>query len=380
MTEEITHLLVGGFGPLNGQTSPGIELYDLVESEADGGSPAGDCRLINRGLLADMPSPTWLFRDGQMLYAVLENSDQIASLRLGQSHGHIRLEELGRAATLRLGPTHAIVMADDLGVNHCLAADYGDGSISIHPVDAEGRVLDADQVLTAQGHGPLPAQAGPHAHWLLPLPDGRLLSTDLGADRVHIHRWQQGRLVRTNSLVLPAGTGPRDLTLLPTADGRIMVALVAEWANTVSLVDCGTGPNKGASGMASPPELEVVDLVDLGGTLMDDQAASMAFVSSRNSCRGMVYVGLRGSDRIVSLNWDGQHLRRLSSPDVEGWSGWGISSGGSRPRQIRALGSKLLVANEASNNLTVFQLAADGQPQEICRTPASSPTILLPML
>ena len=64
-----------------------------------------------------------------------------------------------------------------------------------------------------------------------------------------------------------------------------------------------------------------------------DQAASLAFVPwnalqgnagaavASEGIAGLAYVGLRGSERIVTLLWDGKRLTRLDEPDVLGWRG-----------------------------------------------------------
>lgn len=361
-------MLVGGFGPLNDEHSKGIEQYRLSRS-ADS---AGAVTLQHVALAAALPSPTWLVRDGRKLYAVLENSSRIATLRI-EGEGNGEGEDAGERGGLRLidegsvpvrgsGPTHATLADDDRGARHLLAANYADGSISVHPMDDQGRVLEATQLLEGSGSGPLAAQEGPHAHWVLCVPDGRVLSTDLGADRIHIHQWHGGVLQRIGSVRLLAGTGPRDMHLLPTTAPGWRVAVVGEWGNTVTVL---AADEAGA-------DVHVVQSVDLGGD-DGDQAASLAYVS------GFAYVGLRGSDRIVTLTWDGESLSRIDHPWIDGWRGRGISCGGSRPRQILAVGDLLLIANEASDGLAVFQLHADGRPEQVAVADAGSPTVLLPL-
>ena len=75
-----------------------------------------------------------------------------------------------------------------------------------------------------------------------------------------------------------------------------------------------------------------------------DQAVSLAFVpwnalqgnagavAASEGIAGLAYVGLRGSERIVTLLWDGKRLTRLDEPDVPGWRGRGIDCAGSRLR------------------------------------------------
>lgn len=225
-------MLVGGFGPLNGQNSRGVERYRLVRGVGE----ADDVALDHLGLLVPLASPTWLAREGDMVYAVLENTGEIASLRLVRETGGWHAVVEGTVPVRGSGPTHAAVAVDDRGVRHLIAANYGDGSLSVHGVGADGVVGAAEQWLEGEGGGPLPAQQGPHAHWVLPLPDGRVLSTDLGADRIRVHRWSDGRLVRTGAVRLKPGTGPRDMHLLPTRSDGWRVAVVDEWGCGVTVL------------------------------------------------------------------------------------------------------------------------------------------------
>ncbi|MCI1218957.1 MAG: lactonase family protein [Bifidobacterium sp.] len=498
-------ILLGGFGPLNGQNAKGIELQTLMWSGT------ADAKLVvsKRELLTDLPSPTWIARDGDMLYAVLENTSEVASLRIvrndkggndagyccndehydnGQAcgeygdakpraaglsrdgqHGdgrggnvrdrHVRLEQTSRVRVQGDGPTHAAVAIDDEGHRHLIVANYGDGSLCVHRLDEQGRILPGNQLLQGEGHGPLPAQDGPHAHWVLPLPDGRVLTTDLGADRIYVHRWEHGALRRSGEVRLAPGTGPRDMHLMPTNGRGWRVAVVNEWGCSVTVLAGGeTMPSVGPSAAPQPqPQpnesgaldrllgndgVQAVQTTSLGGDDID-QAASLAYVpfellggkmrSDRDSGHGsavrigrsaqpddsarrddavlpesnvhrntavqkdgdshcgenvrmderltdgcgIVYIGLRGSDRVVALSWDGERFARLADPGVKDWRGRGTACGGSRPRQLVAWGTLLLAADEASNNLAAFDLSGTFEPRLIAQLEADSPTVIL---
>ncbi|WP_241519712.1 lactonase family protein [Bifidobacterium callitrichidarum] len=459
MNDSTLALAIGGFGAARGSTCPGIESVSLQITNTDGAHTDGthgapdpatpSVTLVKDGLLADVPSPTWLERDGDLLYAVLEDANEVAAFRIGRddaanvgnaaddaaTNGSDErmaapsLTELSRVAAQGVSPTHAAIAIDDLGAKHLIVACYADGHVSVFPIASDGSVLDATQVLTGEGHGPLPAQEGPHAHWILPLPDGRVLSTDLGADRIYVHRWNAGVLERVGAVVLAPGTGPRDMHLLPVAGDAATqwrVAVVDEWGDTVTLLgpkpvdtgdSCKAGMNLGVVSEHTDDHGEavavrghsdgivVLQTVDLGGDPLD-QAASLAFVpwsslrsgasdgngngsgkavthelasdsEAGSSVAGIAYVGLRGSERIVALSWDGERLSRLAPTNEPGWQGRGIDCGGSRPRHILPVGNLLLVANEVSNNLTVFRLAADGTPIHATDLPSGSPTVFV---
>ncbi|MDF7640688.1 beta-propeller fold lactonase family protein [Bifidobacterium sp. ESL0784] len=367
------------------------------------------------GVASDVPSPSWLLREGDTVFAVLEDTDEVASLRIvykddhsndnPAKNGKVKLEELSRVKLpAKSGPTHAAIAVDPLLGRHLITADYQDGTVCVLPIDADDVLGPVAQVMHGDPdhHGPLPAQEGPHAHWILPLADGRVLTTDLGADRIYVHHWEGSRLVRTGFISLAPATGPRDLHVLPGPSGDWRIAVVDEWGCTVTILEpvdrngVGSAVGQDNKDGEQSEEFWVAQTVGLGGDGGEhpDQAASLAFVpdalhvtdSSEGQdtevppfSSGFVYVGLRGSERIVTLYWDGRKLSRLAAESEAGWKGRGISCGGKRPRHIKAVGNMLIVANEVSDNLSLFRVADDGEPVHLGDYPAGSPTVVLPL-
>ena len=115
---------------------------------------------------------------------------------------------------------------------------------------------------------------------------------------------------------------------------------------------------------------------DLPGTDAP-HAADGADPAAERPYAGLVYVGLRGSERIVALSWDGVRLARLAAPDKPGWRGRGVDCGGRRPRHILAVGNLLFVANEVSDRITVFAIGPDGAPTPAADMPSGSPTVVV---
>lgn len=83
----IMDIVVGGFGELRNAACPGIEQL-ILKAGGNASNDSDDAALLSRGrLLADVPSPTWMelhtAADGsQVLYAVLEDTNEIASFRV----------------------------------------------------------------------------------------------------------------------------------------------------------------------------------------------------------------------------------------------------------------------------------------------------------
>ena len=95
-----------------------------------------------------------------------------------------RCAALGGRPTGGAHPCHLAVMP---GGQHLVVANYGSGSVAVHPLDGDGAVGERTDLVEHRGHGPDPErQEGPHAHMVSPDPDGRhARAVDLGADTIY---------------------------------------------------------------------------------------------------------------------------------------------------------------------------------------------------
>ncbi|MBN9141852.1 MAG: beta-propeller fold lactonase family protein [Micrococcales bacterium] len=323
----MTRLLVGAYGPDMDGTAPGIATA--------ASHPGGAVALTGEG--PAVASPSWLAVRGERMVAALEGEGALAWFvrEAGgwRADGVTRLE--GR------WPCHAAFLDDDTVAVAC----YGDGAVVVARAGDPRPV----QRLDGSGSGPLPAQEGPHAHHVHVMPDGRVLTLDLGADRLHVHsRTPDGRLERTGSLALPAGTGPRDLHALPTGE----LALLGEWSCELLVLD------------PAGRELEVVQILALpGATPGEDQAAALGV--SEDGC--FLYAGVRGADRIAVIALEDDGARAV---------GW-VASGGRWPRHLLVDGELLHVANQLSDELATFRIGADGTPVLLGVAATPSPTCVV---
>jgi 6-phosphogluconolactonase (cycloisomerase 2 family) len=321
----MTALLVGGYGPDMGGTAAGIATA----------ASASDRLVLGDG--PECASPSWLAVRGERMVAALEGEGALAWFRReGEAWRADGVTALGGSY-----PCHAAFLDDDTVAVAC----YGDGAVV---VARHGESTPA-QRLDGSGSGPLPAQEGPHAHHVHVLPDGRVLTLDLGADRLHVHeRDADGLLTRVDFLALPPGTGPRDLHALPSGE----LALLGEWSCEVLVLD------------PAGREFEIVQILSLpGATPGEDQAAALGVSADGR----FLYAGIRGADRIAVIALDDDGLRAVDS----------VPSGGRWPRHLLVDGEYLHVANQLSNEVATFRIGDDGIPVPHATTATPSPTCVI---
>ncbi len=323
----MTRLLIGAYGPDMGGTARGIA---EAASTADGA-------LVVSGDGPAAASPSWLAVRGDRLVATLEGTGALAWFtREGDGWRADGVTDLPGDS-----PCHAAFLDDDTVAVAC----YGDGAVVVARAGGPG----AAQRLDGSGSGPLPAQEGPHAHHVHVLPDGRVLTLDLGADRLHVHaRTGDGLLERVDSLALPAGTGPRDLHALPSGE----LALLGEWSCELFVLD------------PAGHEFEIVQILELPDARPgEDQAAGLGVTDDGR----FLYAGIRGADRIAVVALEDDGARALGS----------VPSGGRWPRHLLVDGELLHVANQLSDEVSSFRLAGDGMPVLLGSTATPSPTCLV---
>jgi 6-phosphogluconolactonase len=305
--------LVGAYTADMGGRATGIV---ALESAADGS-------LRHAGLLATVDSPAYLAAHGDRVYAASEAAGTLEEFR-----------HAADGALLHLGAVPAG------GVAPCHVARYGDSVVTACYVDGALGVAHAEplahvQSLPADGSGPHPAQDGAHAHATCALPDGTIVSADLGADRIRLHTQRDGLLERTGEVELPAGTGPRDFLLHPS--GHLYVLGELGLAVLVFAVRGGTLTPLGSTA--------------LHGARDGDHAAALSVSDDGR----FLWAGLRGSNRIsvLAVSADGASLDAIDSVDAEG--DW--------PRHHVVDGDLMHVAHEKSHSVASFRIDEKGIPR-----------------
>ncbi|MFZ9936194.1 MAG: lactonase family protein [Luteolibacter sp.] len=190
-------------------------------------------RIGNPGFLALHP-------DGTKLYAVatMEKTGGVAAYRIAAGGAleffHFEPTGDGGAAHLAVHPSG----------NFLLTAQYGGGSVSLLPLDGEGKPGTATVMEHEGGSGVVAGrQDSPHPHWCGYSPDGKFaLIPDLGLDGIVIYTVDPDRpsITRHGFAASVPGGGPRHMRF--SNDGRF-IYLLNELSLSVSVLrwDAATG-------------------------------------------------------------------------------------------------------------------------------------------
>jgi len=311
-------------------------------------------RLDLGGVVAETPSPSFLARHPRLpvLYAVNEVAEGTVSAWTVHPDGG--LTALGVRSTGGDSPCH---LAVDAGGRFLYVANYGSGSVAVHPLDAAtGAPGERTDLVRHEGSGPVTArQEGAHAHMVSPDPDGDgLFAVDLGTDTIYrYHRDESGRLHPAGRTAAPAGAGPRHLARHPDGrrffvagelDGSVL-AYERDDADPDGLVALGRVPASHRSGPVQPSEI----------TVSPDGR--------------FLYVANRGVGTVSVFTLDDVLPRYVTEvPTTATW-----------PRHIAVLGGHLHVAEEWADAVVVFAIdPVSGVPGPVtARVALPSPTCVL---
>lgn len=343
---------LGTYTSGGGGTGVGLAAYDTRTG-----------RLSGTGTLKGVANPSFLTRSasGTHLYAVDEQSGGAVTAVAVGSTGTLTV--LGSRSTSGSGPCHLSVHA---GGKHLLTANYDSGSVSVHPLAADGSILALTDLVQHTGSGPDPdRQEGPHAHMVLSDVAGTyVLAVDLGTDTVYTYRLNvtTGKLAAVSQAEVPAGSGPRHLAFHPSGAYAYLANELGD-----SVIVCGYDPATGKVTPGSPQPT-----VPAGSASAVRNYPAEVVVSADGA---FVYVSNRGHDSIArfAVEDGGATLRLLDT----------VPSGGAYPRHISLdpTGTLLFAGNQNSDTVTSFHVdAATGAltstgtsfaaPMPVCVLPA----------
>ena len=212
-------------------------------------------------------------------------------------------------------------------------ANYGDDSVSTYAIGPTGTLTAGPVLRGTQAH-----DTG-HAHWTQWSPEGdRLYNVDLGHNEVRSFAYDAatGQFgPPETAFSAPRGAGPRHLAFHP--NGKFAF-LFTEYAETLTA-------------LARQPDGKLTELNTLSALPADFKGESTGAHIQLNPAGNVAYVSNRGHNSItvVAIAEDGRISLKQN-----------IDCGGNWPRFFILIGKHLIVANQESEDLVVFDVAADG--------------------
>jgi len=312
--------------------SQGIYLYQLNATTGQLTGKGLAAEAVNPGFLALHPHRPFLYALDQMA-AEDRSIGAVSAFSINEETG--RLTRLNQQSTGGAGPCHVAIDGTGQSV---LVANYGGGSVSSYPVEAEGRLGHAASRVQHVGSGPHPRrQRGPHAHSVTVDAASRFaFVADLGIDQVRIYRLDaETASLEANdppAVHLAPGAGPRHFAFHP--DGR-SAYVINELDNTITAF-----AYEAENGVLE--ERQTVATLPDGFSGPNTTAEILVHPSGK-----YVYGSNRGHDSIVAYAVGEGGLLTLIGH---------YSTQGKHPRNfgIDPTGRVLIVANRDSDNLVPF--------------------------
>ena len=333
-----THPIQFGTGQVLEGKGKGIYLYRLsLESGT----------LAHMYTATDAVNPSYLVlnQNNQCLYAVneLKKFNGMASGAVSAyafSAVNWKLQYLNCRPTHGTDPCHVTI---NTAGTHVYVSNFMSGSVSVFPLESDGRLKPASQFIQHQGHSVNPErQSGPHAHALIFSPDKQYaLVPDLGLDKLMLYKVVGHSLDEPNAVYYKAspGSGPRYCTF--GLSGKHCY-LINEMSASIDVLSF------------SPAEASFTALQRIS-TLPKNASAS------HNNCADMhitpngkyLYASNRGHNSLAVYQID-QESGLLSYIDS-------VSCSGKIPRSfnIDPTGRFLLCANQDSDNMVVFEINSE---------------------
>ncbi len=329
--------LLGGYTEELGGRASGLASRVLT---AGGSTPAQSLLpLASPSYLVAHPEQPWVF-------AVLEGRGSwLASARV-QADG--ALVQVGSVPT---GGDFGCHLALSPDARHVVVAHYGSGSVASFEVGVDGGLSQRRDLRQFSGSGSDPErQEGPHIHQVV-FDSDVLLVADLGTDRLHrLSLAADGTFDEAGPPIeLPGGSGPRHLVVV----GGDHLVVVCELSAQLWL---GVRTETGWSHAQTVPS----SIAELNERVLP---------SAVRADGDTVYVANRGAGTVSVFTLDrvAHTLTRVQE----------FSCGGPWPRDLVLGGTRLWVANESTDVVSVFDRTALGAPRLVSEIGAPSPTCVV---
>ncbi len=294
---------------------------------------SGNASMYNHSDKVVNPSYLSASADSKIIYSVNESGEksEVSAFKYNKESGAVTLINKQKAE----GSDPCYLINDDKNV---LVANYSSGSISVFKKTKAGGLNPASQIISHKGRSKNnERQASSHVHQVQFSPDGKyVFAADLGTDKIYIYNYDKlsdkETLTIKDSVAVRRGGGPRHLAFSP--NGKFAY-LLQELDGVVIAFSYHDGILR---------KLEETQVVD------DDFRGEIGAAAIKFSPDGkFLYATNRGTANDITVfvvQADGRLNYKAS-----------YQSGGKGPRDftIDPSGTYLLVANQNSNEITVFK-------------------------
>jgi 6-phosphogluconolactonase len=311
--------------------------------------------LSNSELAAEITAPGFLALDpnGTRLYAVC----RLANGEGGIAAFGVAGKSLRLLNTRPTGDGEACHVAVDRSGKCLFTAQYGNGSLCVFPLAADGTIGPRSAHVRHTGRGPNhERQDGPHPHWVGTDPANRFLFVpDLGADQIVIYQLdsEKAQIAPHGHGHCAAGVGPRHLKFHPNGKFAYVVNEL-DLSVTAFEYDADAGALRAVQTVSTLPQK------------LREVPCSGSEIRIHPSGR-FVYAANRGHDSIAAfrIDPDSGKLAFIEREAVRG----------SHPRNfnIDPSGKWLLAAGRDSNTISLFRIDPESGALVYTGTTINSP-------
>lgn len=283
-------------------------------------------------VVAGNPSYFAIDKNNSYIYSVNESNDgKISSFKYDKVNGQLTLVN----KQPNNGKSPCYISIDQTG-KWLFSANYGDGSLSVHPISTDGTIGSIHQFIKHSGSSiNKTRQAAPHVHCTYISSDNKSLYVpDLGLDKVFIYPFDAttGLLdtINKSAIQVPAGGGPRHIVF---SKNEKFAYMVEEMSGNVNVILKADGKHT---------------IIQTENHLPKDQEAAGADIHLSPDEK-FLYVSQRSNSTIQIFKVDGKNGKIAFIA--------GQSTLGDFPRNftIHPSGDYLLAANQKSNDITIFK-------------------------
>lgn len=309
--------------------SKGIYVYDF-------NTQGGKAKLVSTNSETKNPSYLWV-SDGNV-YAISETNGatpgSVSAYNFDKNDGSLHFIN-----NLPTGGDDPCYVQADASGKFVAVANYSGGSVAVFPTDDKGGLVDKKQLIQHEGESvDSNRQQGPHVHESVFSPDQKfLLTPDLGKDMVMVYAFDKTKeqpLTLQSTIQCEPGSGPRHITFHPT---KKYAYLIHELQPFVSVYSFDGGNFR---------EIQKVNVFPDGFAGNKDGAEVLVSPDGK-----YLYTSQRADQNTIGIFQIDETTGKIT---LKGFQP--VLGKGPRYFTIDPSGKFLLVANQQSNNISIFDI------------------------